>query len=219
MKKINESTFFVLENTPILPEDESHGTSPGPEHYVQLAKPGNGSIETSKASAILHLMDGASISHEEPDMGDEYGADFIEESPPKSRGHLLNPNMNKFGGRVNGKYKIPLKSSPHPGPIPSPSLPEDDDIGNDGNQFLREYLLSGLQVQKLNDPETMNEILMQVGSMANFFVQPGKGGSRLYINLHGATTQNNVNMNEIAQIWDNVVCLVQQHIGKLQLIM
>merc|ERR1712187_98225 len=105
-------------------------------------------------------MDGASVSHEEPD--DDYAPDFVEESSPKSINLHLNPG--------NEKYKI-LKSSPHPGPIPSPLLPEDEDFDDDDtnlkqNKYLREYLLSGLQVQKLDDPETMSEIMMQVGSMA-----------------------------------------------------
>ena len=92
---------------------------------------------------------------------------------------------------------------------------------NKGNELMRQYLLNAIQVRKLNNADTMQEIMIQVGNMASFFVQPG---NKLFVHLHG-TNAPSTNPNDSAydgsnyntlQIWEHVEDLLEQRIGDLQ---
>ena len=78
------------------------------------------------------------------------------------------------------------------------------------SQLMRQYLLNATQVRKLNDTELMQDILLQVGTMASFFVQPG---NKLFVHLQGKPSNDKIN-----SIWQNVEQLLIDHIGDLNLL-
>eukprot|EP00483_Globobulimina_turgida_P006509 UN06519 len=80
---------------------------------------------------------------------------------------------------------------------------------------MRQYQLNATQIRKLNDADMMQEIMIQVGSMASFFVQPG---NKLFIHLHGTAQTEPNSTHTTLQLWQYVEELLSERIGQLQLI-
>ena len=82
----------------------------------------------------------------------------------------------------------------------------------------RMYALNAAQVRKLNNSKTMQFIMIQVGNMASFFVQPAVDGHKLYIHLHGTQNDANNSHQDTNEIWKYVEELLRDQIGQLRLV-
>lgn len=80
------------------------------------------------------------------------------------------------------------------------------------NELLREYALSREQAKRLSSASVMQEIMLMVGSMASFFVQPG---NKLFVHLHGI--KQATDGRSTLQIWEYVEKLLTESIGQLKL--
>merc|ERR1712130_1033573 len=76
------------------------------------------------------------------------------------------------------------------------------------NEVSRQYLLNATQLRKLSDTHLMQRIMINVGSIASFFIQPG---NKLFVHLNAA-------QNDTAQSWVYIEDLLLQNIGPLHLI-